>query len=73
VNEKKDAKSNQLTDQLPDRISTDPKSPYYNEAVLSRDVGIRFKGIEKTTRSPTRANSPLIRPTSRSTLTRSVW
>ena len=25
----------------------DPKSPYYNEAVLARDVGIRFKGVEK--------------------------
>ena len=48
MNEKKDAKSNQLTGQLPDRLSTDPKSPYYNEAVLSRDVGIRFKGVEKT-------------------------
>jgi hypothetical protein len=44
VNEKTDA----INDQLPDRLSTDPKSPYYNEAVLSRDVGIRFKGIEKT-------------------------
>ena len=37
-----------VSDQLPDRLSTDPKSPYYNEAVLSRDVGIRFKGVEKT-------------------------
>ena len=37
-----------ITDQLPDRLSTDPKSPYYNEAVLARDVGIRFKGVEKT-------------------------
>ncbi len=36
------------TPQLPDRLSTDPKSPYYNEEVLSRDVGIRFKGVEKT-------------------------
>lgn len=34
-------------DQLPDRLSTDPRSPYYNEEVLSRDVGIRFKGVEK--------------------------
>ena len=33
---------------FPDRLSTNPKSPYYNEAVLSRDVGIRFKGVEKT-------------------------
>lgn len=36
-----------MSDQLPDRLSTDPNSPYYNAEVLSRDVGIRFKGIEK--------------------------
>lgn len=36
------------SDQLPDRLSVDPRSPYYNEAVLARDVGIRFKGVEKT-------------------------
>jgi hypothetical protein len=36
------------TDQLPDRLSTDPKSPYYDADILARDVGIRFKGIEKT-------------------------
>jgi hypothetical protein len=41
-------KTETATDQLPDRLSTDPKSPYYNAEVLSRDVGIRFKGIEKT-------------------------
>ena len=35
-------------DQLPDRLSTDPKSPYYNADLLARDIGIRFKGIEKT-------------------------
>ena len=34
-------------DPLPDRLSVDPRSPYYNEAVLARDVGIRFKGVEK--------------------------
>jgi hypothetical protein len=45
---KNDAKGNQMTDQLPDRLSTNPKSPYYNEEVLARDVGIRFKGVEKT-------------------------
>lgn len=33
---------------LPDRLSTDPESPHYNEAVLARDVGIRFNGTEKT-------------------------
>ena len=41
---------NEMTssDELPDRLSIDPKSPYYNEAILARDVGIRFKGAEKT-------------------------
>src|SRR3981189_1822303 len=48
VNEKNDAKTDQSADQLPDRLSTDPKSPYYNADVLARDVGIRFKGVEKT-------------------------
>ena len=32
----------------PDRLCIDPRSPYYNAAVLARDVGIRFKGVEKT-------------------------
>lgn len=32
----------------PDRLSSDPRSPFYDEAVLARDVGIRFKGVEKT-------------------------
>ena len=34
-------------DTPPDRLSTNPGSPFYNEAVLSRDVGIRFKGVER--------------------------
>lgn len=33
---------------LPDRLSVNPKSPHYNQAVLDRDVGIRFNGAEKT-------------------------
>jgi len=41
-------KNESMTAQLPDRLSTDPKSPYYNADILARDVGIRFKGIEKT-------------------------
>ncbi len=36
-----------MTDQPPDRLSVDPKSPYYDEAALSRGVGIRFKGQER--------------------------
>ncbi|MCW5689535.1 MAG: DUF3297 family protein [Pseudolabrys sp.] len=35
-------------DTPPDRLSTDPRSPYFNADVLARDVGIRFKGAEKT-------------------------
>lgn len=40
--------TNASADQLPDRLSTDPRSPFYNADVLQRDVGIRFKGAEKT-------------------------
>ncbi len=32
----------------PDRLSNHPKSPFYNEAVLARGIGVRFKGEEKT-------------------------
>ena len=35
-------------DAPPDRLSNDPRSPYFNADVLARDVGIRFKGVEKT-------------------------
>ena len=38
-----------MTDTPPDRLSNNPKSPYYNEVVLERGVGIRFDGAEKTT------------------------
>ena len=37
-----------MTDTLPDRLSTNPKSPHYDAALLERDVGVRFGGIEKT-------------------------
>ena len=37
-----------MADTLPDRLCTDPRSPHYNEEILSRDVGIRFDGKEKT-------------------------
>jgi hypothetical protein len=33
---------------LPDRLSTDPASPYFNEELLQRGIGIRFRGQEKT-------------------------
>ena len=35
-------------DQLPDRLSLDPRSPHYDEDILSRGVGIRFNGKERT-------------------------
>lgn len=33
---------------LPDRLSVDPRSPFHQEALLARGVGIRFNGVEKT-------------------------
>ncbi|MBR9834865.1 MAG: DUF3297 family protein [Alphaproteobacteria bacterium] len=38
-----------MSDTIPDRLSIDPNSPYYDEALLLRGVGIRFNGEEKTT------------------------
>ena len=32
----------------PDRLAASPGSPYYDEALLTRGVGIRFNGAEKT-------------------------
>lgn len=37
-----------MTDTPPDRLSVHPDSPHYDEAALTRGVGIRFKGVEKT-------------------------
>ncbi|TDR93627.1 DUF3297 family protein [Enterovirga rhinocerotis] len=37
-----------MTDTPPDRLSVDPSSPYFDETLLSRGVGVRFKGAEKT-------------------------
>ena len=45
---KSEVKSEIMSDEFPDRLSVDPNSPYYNADILARDVGIRFKGIEKT-------------------------
>jgi len=32
---------------LPDRLSTNPKSPYFDADLLEKGVGVRFKGIER--------------------------
>lgn len=37
-----------MTDTPPDRLSSDPRSPYFDAPLLERGVGIRFKGNEKT-------------------------
>lgn len=36
------------TDTPPDRLSLDPRSEHYDEELLSRGVGIKFNGQEKT-------------------------
>jgi len=36
------------SDTPPDRLSLDPRSPHYDEALLERGVGIKFNGQEKT-------------------------
>ena len=36
-----------MTDTLPDRLSQNPKSPYYNKELLERGIGIRFNGVER--------------------------
>ncbi|NEX63139.1 DUF3297 family protein [Noviherbaspirillum galbum] len=33
---------------FPDRLSVDPRSPYYNAAVLEHDVGINLDDKERT-------------------------
>ncbi|EHB59096.1 hypothetical protein MycrhDRAFT_1532 [Mycolicibacterium rhodesiae JS60] len=38
----------QIPDVPPNHLSIDPRSPFYDEEVLLRDVGIRFNGSEKT-------------------------
>jgi hypothetical protein len=37
-----------MTATPPDRLSSNPNSPYYDENLLDRGVGIRFKGEERT-------------------------
>ena len=37
-----------MTDTPPDRLSANPGNPFYDEALLERGIGVRFKGVEKT-------------------------
>jgi hypothetical protein len=35
-------------DAPPDHLSNDPRSPFYDAEVLKREIGVRFRGVEKT-------------------------
>ena len=37
-----------MTDTPPDRLAANPNSPHYNEALLERGIGVRFRGDVKT-------------------------
>ncbi|HEX8483382.1 MAG TPA: DUF3297 family protein [Allosphingosinicella sp.] len=37
-----------MADSLPDRLSLNPRSPFFDGELLRRGVGIRFKGKERT-------------------------
>ena len=36
-----------MSDTPPDRLSINPDSPHFDQAVLARGIGIRFKGAER--------------------------
>ncbi|HEU0045935.1 DUF3297 family protein [Sphingomonas sp.] len=36
-----------MTDTPPDRLSSDPRSPHFDQAALERGIGIRFKGAQR--------------------------
>jgi hypothetical protein len=37
-----------MTDSLPDRLCATADSPYFNEELLAKGVGVLFNGVEKT-------------------------
>ena len=41
------AKRPRMSDTPPDRLSINPDSPYFDQSLLERGVGIRFKGVER--------------------------
>lgn len=36
-----------MTDAMPDRLSNDPRSKFYNAELLDRGIGVRFNGEER--------------------------
>ena len=37
-----------MSDELPDRLSVNPRSPHFKQELLEKGVGIMFNGVEKT-------------------------
>jgi hypothetical protein len=37
-----------MSDTPPDHLSINPRSPHFDQGVLERGIGIRFKGVERT-------------------------
>lgn len=37
-----------MSETFPDRLCVDPSSKFYDETFLSREIGIRLNGIERT-------------------------
>ena len=37
-----------MTDMPPDRLASDPASPFHDADLLERGIGIKFNGAEKT-------------------------
>lgn len=44
-----DTPTPEITDTPPDRLCATPGSPYFDEAALTRGIGVRFNGVERTT------------------------
>lgn len=42
------ARTRRMSEALPDRLSVNPKSPFYDEAHLDHEIGVKVKGVEKT-------------------------
>ncbi len=36
-----------MTDTPPDRLASDPRSPFHDADLLDRGIGIRFNGVER--------------------------
>jgi hypothetical protein len=36
-----------MTEKVPDRLASDPRSPFHDAEMLDRGIGIRFNGVER--------------------------